>query len=249
MTIYIQPYVRFLCHLHHRPFLSLANFSNPYEGFHQAIAHRIITGGMYFPIETGVVELLPQNMNPFAHNLVAGGVTGSIIALITNPLSLIKYQSWGTHHKGRLKSTVLHLWSSGGFAPFTRGITVTLVRDIIWGSTFSSLRHAIPPLTGCGDEHTPGVASFLVNVFAGGVATFISSPINFVRNMQYGHSPSKPHPSAIKVLSIAWRESKTAESPVYHFVVKRLTVGWGTLRVALGIAFSSQVYDYLISQF
>ena len=42
-----NPYDRalYMMQKHKRPFLVLANFRHPYEGFHQSVLHRIVTGG------------------------------------------------------------------------------------------------------------------------------------------------------------------------------------------------------------
>jgi hypothetical protein len=40
------------------PFLTWANFKNPYQGFLQSVGHRAISGGMYFPLEHFFMNLL-----------------------------------------------------------------------------------------------------------------------------------------------------------------------------------------------
>jgi len=232
----------------------------PYEGFHQSIFHRVVSGGFYFPLEDLVRQSFPEKHGQLAHSFASGVVSGSVIAVTTNPLAAIKYQSWGTSHRGAMFSTAQEMMLKGGFSVFFRAIHTTIARDFVWGGTFAMLRHYIPRSPAIwgkyrirdeADSLKPGVVSFTSNLLAGGIATVLSSPINYVRNIQYGRSAAKKTPPSYLVLRRLWNEGKvnfdeTGEARI-KFLIRRLALGWGTLRVAFGMAFSSQVYGFCSS--
>jgi hypothetical protein len=249
----------YLAHLNKRRFLDRRNFARPYEGFHQSIFHRVISGGMYFPAEEKVRELLPEAGlgGPNVRNMTAGVIAGCSIAVTTNPLAAIKYQSWGTSHEGRMLQTAKDMLLRGGPAVFFRAIHITVVRDTVWGGSYALLRNWLPRALK-GDALTeqdlrPGPLSFACNSVAGGIATSMSSPLNYVRNIQYGTNVAIDAKSALVILQQLARDCKasvalTGESPA-RFLVHRLAIGWGTLRVALGLGVTSQIYGACTAYF
>ncbi len=53
---------------------------------------------MYFPLEDKCRDLTHSStlvISPFTRDTIAGMLAGSLIAISTNPLAVIKYQSWG----------------------------------------------------------------------------------------------------------------------------------------------------------
>mmetsp|Transcript_20122 Transcript_20122/g.33226 ORF Transcript_20122/g.33226 Transcript_20122/m.33226 type:complete len:287 (-) Transcript_20122:2045-2905(-) len=245
----------FLSHINHRPFLSRENFVRPYEGFHQSVFHRVVTGGMYFPVEDLVRTKLPKKHGEIAHNFFVGTIAGSVIAILTNPLAAIKYQSWGSEHKGMMVRTALHMLEHGGLRVFLRAIDTTILRDMLWGGAFAMLRHEFPRHFFNEDTeidlNQPGVVSFVSNMVAAGFATVLSAPLNYARNLQYGKNVKRKTTSKWKIFTKLWHDSRQhaidTKTSRTGFVARRLAIGFGTLRVALGLGFSSQVYGYCVN--
>jgi len=109
-----------------------------------------------------------------------------------------------------------------------------------------------------------GTAYFMCNFVAAGLAVGAASPFNHIRNIKFSISPGQNVPSGPQILKELIQECATAfnastkpfsdgKAP-FRCVLgavaasahlhSRLKIGVGTLRVALGMAFGSQVYSF-----
>jgi hypothetical protein len=58
---------------HKRPFLRIENFAHPWQGFRAAVGQRVLSYGMYFPIQVGahyhgvyICKVTPCSQRPIA---------------------------------------------------------------------------------------------------------------------------------------------------------------------------------------
>lgn len=111
---------------------------------------------------------------------------------------------------------------------------------MLFGGCFAVMRHGLL-------HHDDSLNKFFVNGFSGFLATLISSPLNYVRNMHYATDPSKCHDSAYIILRKLWKDSKQVEpknmSSQLSYLQQQLRIGWGTARVACGMALGAYIYD------
>lgn len=117
----------------------------------------------------------------------------------------------------------------------------------------SSLRPGSSPR---GDSHSArdknradGAAllnGFVLNTVAACVAVAASSPLNYVRTMQFAAPPDSPGPRMLLVLrGLRDQVSKANGGQAKVAVLSRnLLLGWGTMRAAVGMGFGSLVYDF-----
>merc|ERR1712195_213395 len=90
-----------------------------------------------------------------------------------------------------------------------------------------------------------GGTSFAANCGAAALATTVSSPFNFFRNIQFSVTPScesKTMKSIAITLLEQMREKPNAVERA-RFVQQRFRLGWGTGRVAIGMGLVSQCYE------
>jgi len=85
----------------------------------------------------------------------------------------------------------------------------------------------------------------MVNGVAGVIATISSSPFNYARNRQYSFKASSDNRyptvwSSLQELQALWSVEK-------RLVYTRLRIGWGSLRVGLGMAFGDYFFRYFES--
>lgn len=137
-------------------------------------------------------------------------------------------------------------------------------RDLIFGGSFAWLRHNLLPTLvqkwkdGNNSEyadkkqtlnhsHSHNRTDFAINMVAATVATILSSPMNYVRNIHYATDPSLKPQTSIHILRElvlrAYRENPTWLGRV-HFVQHMLRIGWGTARVGCGMAVGALLYDF-----
>lgn len=77
------------------------------------------------------------------------------------------------------------------------------------------------------------------------VATGISSPFNYVRNIHYAVPSGVKAESHYVILNSLW--INTWKQPTWgqqwDYMSTRLRIGWGTLRVGCGMGLASQLYS------
>lgn len=93
-------------------------------------------------------------------------------------------------------------------------------------------------------------STFLTDLLSGLVATTLSSPLNYVRNIHYSLPPDVKPDSTLKVLNELWMKSMEEKSFMNQLkhLQSRLRLGWGTARVGCGMALASQFYIFIKSQ-
>jgi hypothetical protein len=240
-----------------RRFLSWRNWQSPYSGFVQSIGGRALSGGLYFPLEHYFLQLLASHSATASHwtssqqHILAGTAAGAANAMVLNPLSAIKYKTWGREvSRGMLSEARGMLRKGGGLRPFGNGLWPTVYRDVVFGGCYTALRFQFQSLVELLQEENPQQQQqqqWLANCLAAAMATIASGPFNYVRNIQYGTSSRE---SALSTWSILHNltEDAAAQPTItrrVNLVLTRLRIGWGTARVAFGMSFGHAVYDWL----
>jgi len=232
-----------------RPFLTGANWTTPYHGFNQAIIQRVVSNSCYFVLQRQVMEfgknlVAAKKLNGLLYSLYVGSVAGALNGMFLNQLATVKYHMW--NNPGWSFSTASsHMYRKGGLNVFFKGIRATGMRDMTFGCVYEPLRRLLRRLH-------PDLSSsvvFLFNAASAAVATVASGPFNYIRTMQYAHPPDLPPPKHLTVLaSLAGevRGQPTLSAKLWYLQAK-LRVGWGTARVAVGMAVGQQVFDYVYS--
>lgn len=219
---------------HHRPFFHRSNWLNPYQGMENAIVHRTISYGLYFPLVDFYKNLFNQNI--FLSSIGVGTTT----ALLTNPLNSVKYHHWGKSHNS-LTKTAIKMYNEKGIKPFFRGALFTCYRDILFAMAYAGLSEKIRP-----SVKKYQFADFLVNSSIAMGATIISSPFNYIRNRKFmdGHNINMTSIQIVEELIQQTKKQKGLLNQLYY-LQHRLSIGWGTARVGIGMVFSRQIYELL----
>lgn len=247
------------------PFLRAENFRNPYNGFMQSVGHRALSSGLYYPLEHFFCELLLSShadsgeynnhhqqqpattsyiqLHPAFANFLAGTLAGSTNALIVNPITAIKYKSWSREvNQGMLKES-MEMFRKGGLRPFGNGLVPTVLRDLCFGGTYTFLRLELQYLLQLTPEQ-----QWAANMASAAMATVVSAPFNLVRNVQYATRSREKADSISKILKDFVKEAQNHETAWQRarYIQNRLRIGWGTVRVAVGMAFGHFMYDSLM---
>eukprot|EP00605_Chrysophyceae_sp_TOSAG23-4_P000844 GSChrysophyteH1.ASY1.ANO1.935.1 assembled CDS len=237
-----------------RPFLNAKNFANPWAGVTQTIFQRALSSGLYFPLEEIFADqivssgLFGTSAPQVAANrtwiaLAAGLLAGMTNGLLMNPLAAIKYNFWGRSDRSRTHTfldAAREMYKRGGIRMYYVGAAATISRDLVFGGVYGVLRHEMPIMV-------LSKPSFISNLIAAMVATVLSSPWNYIRNVHYatpyGQAPELP----FAIISKLWKSARKQRpllQQIFHLQTQ-LRVGWGTARVGCGMAFSSQVYAFI----
>eukprot|EP00536_Pseudo-nitzschia_multiseries_P003687 jgi/Psemu1/186450/e_gw1.58.104.1 len=250
------------------PFLRRENFRNPYTGFLQSVGHRALSGGLYYPLENFFCSLLMSShspdgstnfdnlinphqqqqqqhsnqiqLHPAFANFFAGTLAGTTNAMIVNPVTAIKYKTWGREVNRGMVTETMEMFRKGGLRPFGNGMAPTILRDLCFGGTYTFLRLEIQYVFQLRPDQQWGA-----NTVAAALATIVSAPFNLVRNVQYATRSREKADGISKVLQDFYREVRSHETTWERarYFQTRLRIGWGTVRVAVGMAFGHLVYD------
>lgn len=226
-------------------FLHWENFQNPYQGFFQSVGHRALSGGLYYPLEQFFMTLPPvsdtDDCGAFS-NFLAGTAAGSANAFLVNPISAIKYKSWGREVNRGMAREAMEMLERGGLRPFFNGLFPTLFRDLVFGGCYTFLRFELQYRFQLSREY-----QWMANFAAAAMATVVSGPFNLARNEQYATRSRHVADTVSVVLTNFVEETKQQNtfSAKCRHVQNRLRLGWGTARVAAGMTFGHFVYDKL----
>jgi hypothetical protein len=223
-------YDRALYHaiVNRRSFLDPVNWKgNPFKGVSPSFIQRSVSAGLYFPLEDLFRTYISSS---YAVDGVLVGVTG---AIFTTPFNSVKYAMWSSGSSSMIDTT-RELYNRGGIPRLMVGAIPTLYRDMSFGFVYSVLRHK-------GDN------GFVNNVLAAFLATAVSSPFNYARMRIYGSVDKSSHlPPTISVLADLKSEIETkhpsSRIQQAKLLFRTLNVGWGALRVGLGMGVGSQIY-------
>jgi len=249
-----------------RAFLRRANFRHPWRGASSSLFHRAASSGMYWPL---VEQLLPyarralggrargaartaagdsgsSGARETAAMLLAGNGAGALNGVALNWVSATKYRMWGEPERrgggygATFWPTIRRMWRNGGLRPFLMGLGPTVARDAIFGGVFMGTRHALRTLLFAPRESALG-ESVALSLVAGAIATTASAPLNYARNMQFATPSTHPARSTLALLRQLLRDARAEDRP-WRFLQRRLRVGWGTARVAVGMASGFELY-------
>jgi hypothetical protein len=122
---------------------------------------------------------------------------------------------------------------------------VSGLRDTIFGLTYEVLRTSLRKHTFSLGAREYKPSQFSSNIAAGLAATIVSGPLNYARNMQYATKAHKVPPSIassiVQLVSEASAQAGLRERLV--LLQQRLGVGWGSARVALGMASGQLLFE------
>jgi len=238
-ALLFNPYDRalYLSVKNKRPFLRKDNFVRPFQGVSQSVAHRALSGGLWWPLEDFCQSYSQSILGPGpTAKFAAGSLAGVLNGCVNNPISAVRYQCWGEVHPN-LAATAHRMWRGNGIGGFTKGTAPTVLRDAIFGATFSGTRKTLR-------EDWPMMSGFLVDFVSAACATVLSGPANYARNMIYACPPGTIAPTAMQACWALHAETLAHKGLATRLSVvqQRLRVGWGTVRVAVGMAVGAQMY-------
>lgn len=243
VTALFNPWDRaiYLSVIHSRPFLSWENFSNPYQGLGQTIFGRAFSTGLYFPLEDYCSRVVGR--------VYGGPLAGMVNGCLLNPLSLIKHQTWGADESRPFWSQWAQLRRSAGYGVVLRGMVPGVVRDGVFGFIFAMRKSVLT-------EDCSKVTQFWTSSVFAAAATAASSPFNLVRNLCYARACDEPLVSwsqrrkhwqmIVEDIFEGTRSQSTLRAKTSH-MLNRLMIGWGTARVAVGMALSDILYSWCVA--
>jgi len=235
-----------------RSFLDPCNWRQPFQGLGQSLVGRAVSTGLWFPLERMAQDFFGRQgiaeRSPTLASTAAGQTAGVMNALLLSPLQFIKYQTWGLPEgKRSFGRTALKIHRTAGVSIFFRGLPATMMRDALFGGCFSTTRHALRGRAAhaARDRELPvEPLQFGADFVAAGAATTLSAPFNYARNMQFSARLADPTPGTWPLLQHLLREARALPtlSARLGFLLRRNNVGWGTLRVAGGMALTAHLF-------
>jgi hypothetical protein len=220
-----------------------SNWQNPYQGVTNAIYSRVIAYGFYYAIidhYKNMVNSFFTNNNNITKNTIAGIMVGITTSLMLNPFTVIKYYTWKDKNNV-LNKVAKDLIKRQRYKILTHGLSMTITRDIVFSVGYLNIKDWYKKY----DDNK--LSYFLLNMAGVAIATIASSPFNYVRTKIFENGFDKKI-NMLKTLKDLHNES-IINKPYTKYMLKRLCIGYGTLRVAVGINSGQLMYDYFIKKF
>jgi len=209
-------------------------WKNPYQGVSQALFGRIMGYGFFFTVN----DVYNQN---FGFGQITSSVlTGMTIPIFTNPLNVIKMNNWNhivskTEKCPKLLDLAIEIKKKYGYGEFYKGMIYTVSRDVLFSSAFYYL-----------SNNYNKKKSFLNDALFGSVATIIVSPVNYFRNRLYFDFDKKiTLKYMVKETMAETKQKQTVAKQISFLLFSKFNIGYGSLRVGLGMAMSKKLYDLL----
>lgn len=229
-------------------FLAKTNWVNPYHGVFNALGNRVIQYGFYYNIVDWYLQLLKREypkLGSAPSRIITGVATGVTTAVLLNPISCVKYHAWGTDLD--LRVVARDMYKEAGMRSFARGLGTTAMRDSVFSVLYLLGKRYSDALS------TDNKMRFVTNSLVSCVATIATAPINYVRNMKYARGYKKSNPSARRIYDELLHAQPVYSKqlldvvPIFQYYTHRLAIGWGTLRVGVGIACGQYIFDSLMA--
>lgn len=217
-------------------------FQNPFQGVSNAMFQRIISYGFYEPINDILYQHISNNKISDKYSGILSSVaTCCFTGVITSPVSSIKMTNWNTDHDKKLIKLAKIMYKDGGFRSFFRGTAITMQREMIFGAILGYLT-----------VNYNNQKNFYLDLMSFSIATIIASPVNYIRIIIY-RSPIDSTPSIKHIIDQLSNDIKivynktTLFKTMKYVIINKFNVGWGTIRVALGMSISRHIYLLLNS--
>jgi hypothetical protein len=242
-AVVFNPYDRALyLRVHHRTlFLDPSNWSHPFQGFGNSALYRTIAGATYLFWQdeaTRIILAAKPDIEAKRRRFCVGLMAGAMNGLFLNPMQLVKFRMWASGDSATFGSSFRQLIAEGGPHVLGRGVVVSMLRDVTFGVTYECLRFEQVLLA---ENRSTRMA---YDCTAGMVASVASSPFNFARNLIFSAPPAGCPLSMTTLLSFLQKETKALPTwgARFRHLNSRLNVGWGTLRVGVGMGAGQLIF-------
>lgn len=234
-----------------RPFLTKINFIHPWHGLNQTLLHRSIIGSSYYIVQAKMNDFITSNVpaNDLGQRSVVGLSAGASYSLMTNTAAMIKAHTWPDSSRTFITS-FKDIISTQGWRTLARGQKASLSRDTVHGSTYEILRYELNKQS---QTHLSvevysqyqNSIHFINNCCAACIGTSLGSPFNYARTIQFATSPQETLPTVSAILKNFLTEARSYSTigGQLLFFQKKLRIGIGTGRAALGMAVGQLIFD------
>lgn len=211
-----------------KSFFDINVWKNPYLGVSQALYSRVIGYGLYFPF----FEFYKSKTKS---TFQSGILTGLTTTIFNHPMNVIKMYNWNNNdNKISIRLLANKIYIKYGILSFFRGMHYTFIRDALFSTIFFKL-----------SEKYNKQKSLLNDTIYASIATIISSPINYCRSAMYFNFNDNPKFKHI-AQELIDDVKKIKNRKIYYLLHNKLNIGFGTMRVGIGIAVSKYIYDILV---
>jgi hypothetical protein len=210
-------------------------WKTPYQGVGQAVYSRVVGYGVYFTFN----DIYRNFLRPHGKSvevLGASMATGLTTVALNHPINVVKMYAWSHKCNDGLIAVTQQLTRTHGWSVFLRAIHYTCLRDMAFSMALFKLS----------DKYN-NERSILKDTAIASFATFITSPVNYMRNRAFFDFKAPPVSFEIIATELytGIREQPSLWDKTSFLFLKKFNVGFGTLRVGLGMAMAKKIYETL----
>lgn len=220
-----------------KPIWDPSLWRKPYLGASKALYGRIVGYGVYLSFFDAYSHFFKEKTN---HPLLLASLsTGLTTVCLTHHLNVIKMYQWSHQNTGGVIKSAKMMTSEFGSHVFLRGFFQTCLRDCLFSTTFF-----------CLSKQLNTEQNFAKSVVIASSATALTSPINYLRSRIFFDFKDFPVPltKVCQELAKEMHSKRGLLQKTSYIFFDRLNIGFGTLRVGLGMAVAQKFYHYLKSK-
>mmetsp|Transcript_27324 Transcript_27324/g.68893 ORF Transcript_27324/g.68893 Transcript_27324/m.68893 type:complete len:422 (+) Transcript_27324:79-1344(+) len=249
----------YLAQTNQRKFFNPANWQSPFQGIWQTLILRVTSATVFFPLEDTLTPISEELVGKGGlANFLTGNMAGAINAVALNPAQTVRYRCFSILSQGGGERSFWRvagdMWAGGGIQSFFKGIAPTLFRDLVFGGVFTAARMEMAMGLGIkrGDKTTSQqqTSLFACDLLGALLATTLSSPFNYARNLIYAAPPGRGAPTTFGILGGLFKVASRQGSVLgaASFLQSELKIGVANLRVAVAMAMASTMYRMYYQQ-
>jgi hypothetical protein len=217
-----------------KPFFDPSLWKTPYRGVTKALYGRIMSYGVYLAFFDLYSDFFKKRTKQ--HLVLASLATGTSTVVCSHGFNVVKMYQWSHNSSGgMLQSTKLMTKEYGGRV-FLTAFPQTCARDCLFSLGYFILSKKL-------NEKK----KFGVSVLIASSSTALLSPLNYLRSRAFFDfkEPHVPVRRVAQELKEGMQAKKTLFQKVAFIAHSRFNIGFGTLRVGVGMAVADKIYHYL----
>lgn len=176
----------------HTKFFNKNNWVHPMYGVKQALAHRIVSYGLYFPLIDFYKACLPIQQKDNL-SLVASVLTGTTTGILLNPLIVKKAYNWNIDRSFGSIKLAFEIYKRYGLRVLTRSLGYTVTTNIVFATIYTYINQQYNHA----DSKNNFVQKFGIDFSAASLATTVYMPLQYMRN-QILFTPLNQKPPSLK---------------------------------------------------
>mmetsp|Transcript_3842 Transcript_3842/g.4254 ORF Transcript_3842/g.4254 Transcript_3842/m.4254 type:complete len:266 (-) Transcript_3842:17-814(-) len=157
---------------------------NLFNGATFTICHQLVKAGLVWPIQRSIEDELKKYPSLPFQAVISGSIGSVVPSVLLNPLNVIKVRYMESHVPLKFNGIWKSLIEKEGLKWLTRGMQVTVVRDLVWGAVYFPTYEYLSKMLQDNEDSSYWMSKVTSMACSAAFATALASGIDAVRLLQ-----------------------------------------------------------------